>query len=122
MNMKEACLGSGINEWTLMIWYVVLKNIANSSNGIYINGVNTELVVQAIIERLKEMSNIHQGKHFWVTITGMNKFEDVDLSDINSMLGEEFGFLGTISVIGLFILIYITGYMISNSIEKNSDS
>ena len=42
------------------------------------------------IERLKEMSNIHQGKHFWVTITGMNKFEDVDLSDINSMLGEEF--------------------------------
>ena len=38
---------------------------------------------------------------------------------IFSMLGEEFGFLGTISVIGLFILIYITGYMISNSIEKN---
>ena len=35
------------------------------------------------------------------------------------MLGEEFGFLGTISVIGLFILIYITGYMISNSIEKS---
>jgi len=33
----------------------LLKNIANSSNGIYINGVNTELVVQAIIERLKEM-------------------------------------------------------------------
>ena len=38
---------------------------------------------------------------------------------IFSMLGEEFGFLGTISVIGLFILIYITGYIISNSIEKN---
>ena len=38
---------------------------------------------------------------------------------IFSMLGEEFGFLGTISVIGLFILIYITGYMISKSIEKN---
>lgn len=38
---------------------------------------------------------------------------------IFSMLGEEFGFLGTISVIGLFILIYIIGYVISNSIEKN---
>ena len=38
---------------------------------------------------------------------------------IFSMLGEEFGFLGTLSVIGLFILICIVGYMISNSIEKN---
>ena len=33
----------------------LLKNIANSSNGIYIDGGSTELVVQAIIERLKEM-------------------------------------------------------------------
>ena len=33
----------------------LLKNIANSSNGIYIDGGTTELVVQAIIERLKEM-------------------------------------------------------------------
>ncbi|MAH78306.1 MAG: rod shape-determining protein RodA [Rickettsiales bacterium] len=38
---------------------------------------------------------------------------------IFSMLGEEFGFLGTLSVIGLFILICIIGYIISNSIEKN---
>ena len=33
----------------------LLKNIANSSNGIYIDGGSTELVVQAIIERLKDM-------------------------------------------------------------------
>jgi len=33
----------------------LLKKIANSSNGIYIDGGTTELVVQAIIERLKEM-------------------------------------------------------------------
>ncbi len=38
---------------------------------------------------------------------------------IFSMLGEEFGFLGTLSVIGLFITIYIIGYIISNSIEKS---
>ncbi|MDA9018666.1 VWA domain-containing protein [Flavobacteriaceae bacterium] len=33
----------------------LLKNIANSSNGIYIDGANTESVVKAIVERLKEM-------------------------------------------------------------------
>tara|TARA_B100000989_G_scaffold298445_1_gene287837 strand:- start:1375 stop:2511 length:1137 start_codon:yes stop_codon:yes gene_type:complete len=38
---------------------------------------------------------------------------------IFSMLGEEFGFLGTISVIGLFILICFVGYVISISNEKN---
>ena len=41
---------------------------------------------------------------------------------IFSMLGEEFGFLGTLSVIGLFILICIIGYIMSSSIEKNSFS
>ena len=41
---------------------------------------------------------------------------------IFSMLGEEFGFLGTLSVIGLFVLICIIGYIMSNSIEKNSFS
>ena len=38
---------------------------------------------------------------------------------IFSMVGEEFGFLGTVSVIGLFLLICLIGYMISISIEKN---
>ena len=38
---------------------------------------------------------------------------------IFSMLGEEFGFLGTISVIGLFILICCIGYIISIANEKN---
>ena len=38
---------------------------------------------------------------------------------IFSMLGEEFGFLGTISVIGLFILICCVGYIISIANEKN---
>ena len=38
---------------------------------------------------------------------------------IFSMLGEEFGFIGTLSVIGLFILICILGYVISVNIEKN---
>jgi len=33
----------------------LLKNIANSSNGIYIDGANTDSVVKAIVERLKEM-------------------------------------------------------------------
>lgn len=37
---------------------------------------------------------------------------------IFSMLGEEFGFLGTLSVIGLFILICFVGYVIINSAEK----
>ena len=38
---------------------------------------------------------------------------------IFSMLGEEFGFLGTLSVIGLFILICIIGYLMVSSIEKS---
>ncbi len=38
---------------------------------------------------------------------------------IFSMLGEEFGFLGTISVIGLFILICVIGYIMTSSIEKS---
>ena len=38
---------------------------------------------------------------------------------IFSMLGEEFGFIGSLSVIGLFILICILGYIISVNIEKN---
>ena len=38
---------------------------------------------------------------------------------IFSMVGEEFGFLGTVSVIGLFLLICLIGYLISISIEKN---
>ncbi len=38
---------------------------------------------------------------------------------IFSMLGEEFGFIGTLSIVGLFLLICFTGYLISNSIEKN---
>ena len=38
---------------------------------------------------------------------------------IFSMLGEEFGFIGSISVIGLFILICVLGYIISVNIEKN---
>ena len=33
----------------------LLKEIAISSNGIYINGVNTELVVEEIVDKLKEM-------------------------------------------------------------------
>ena len=33
----------------------LLNTIANSSNGIYIEGVNTELVVEEISKRLKEM-------------------------------------------------------------------
>ena len=38
---------------------------------------------------------------------------------IFSMLGEEFGFVGTLSIVGLFLVICFTGYLISNSIEKN---
>ena len=38
---------------------------------------------------------------------------------IFSMLGEEFGFLGTLSVIGLFVLICIIGYIMTSSIEKS---
>ena len=38
---------------------------------------------------------------------------------IFSMLGEEFGFIGTISIIGLFLLICFIGYMISRSSEKD---
>ena len=35
------------------------------------------------------------------------------------MLGEEFGFIGTLSIVGLFLLICFTGYLISNNIEKS---
>ena len=38
---------------------------------------------------------------------------------IFSMLGEEFGFMGTISIIGLFILVCLVGYIISNNPEKD---
>ncbi|MBK93777.1 MAG: rod shape-determining protein RodA [Rickettsiales bacterium] len=38
---------------------------------------------------------------------------------IFSMLGEEFGFIGTLSIVGLFLLICFTGYLISNNIEKS---
>ena len=38
---------------------------------------------------------------------------------IFSMLGEEFGFLGTLSIVGLFLLICFLGYVICNSIEKS---
>ena len=37
---------------------------------------------------------------------------------IFSMLGEEFGFIGTISIIGLFLLVCFVGYMISSRAEK----
>ena len=38
---------------------------------------------------------------------------------IFSMLGEEFGFMGTISIIGLFILVCLVGYVISNNPDKD---
>ena len=34
----------------------LLKEIAISSNGIYINGLNTELVVNEIVDKLKEIN------------------------------------------------------------------